>query len=113
MWTANDRKIALKPGFTNDNNQRFDPKTDAIDLGQYTISIDSKTTNFLMFNFYPENWTEVQEVLRQIPLTHPFWDPHESLGERTWSRLLQSHLNNKAVRRPEPEAEFTLIPGGG
>lgn len=61
-----------------------------------------------MHNFNNQSWAETKEILRQVPLTHPLYDPHESLGERTWSQLL--HSSNKVAIRPEPEADYTLIP---
>ncbi|EEU46201.1 uncharacterized protein NECHADRAFT_79482 [Fusarium vanettenii 77-13-4] len=37
-----------------------------------------------MKSFAVDDWDQLREILRHVPLYHPFWRVHESLGEEIW-----------------------------
>lgn len=61
----------------------YSPVND-FDLDQCTITIDSWTTNSGMHNYAVEDWTTVPELLKLVPLSHPFWRVDMALGDDMW-----------------------------
>ncbi|KAF4958402.1 hypothetical protein FSARC_11036 [Fusarium sarcochroum] len=77
-----DHGIAMKFGLVEDG-QAFDPVRH-IDLSQSTIALDAWVTNSSMQSYSTDSWWEILDIIRNIPLHHPYWKPDPEMGSRVW-----------------------------
>ncbi|KAH7272935.1 hypothetical protein B0J15DRAFT_543519 [Fusarium solani] len=47
-----------------------------------TVTIDIAFTNLAMRNFSVGDWDQLREIIRHVPLYHPFWRPMRHLDKR-------------------------------
>lgn len=59
---------------------KFDPFRH-IDLSNTLVTIDSVFTSMAMKNFAVDDWDQLREITRHVPLYHPFRRVYVSLGE--------------------------------
>ncbi|KAK4243037.1 hypothetical protein C7999DRAFT_45057 [Corynascus novoguineensis] len=78
-----DHGIAMIFGLEPFKGTEFDP-VKHFDLARCTITIDTKATNWSMSNYPSESWGLIPQMLSMVPLCHPFWQVHDSLGLEPW-----------------------------
>ncbi|KAJ6787938.1 hypothetical protein PWT90_03755 [Aphanocladium album] len=102
-----DHGIAMKFGITEGIPlARFDPIAH-IDLNRSTITIDTTTTNALMYRYQPSAWPGILQHVALLPLHHPLWRIDEEAGRSVWGGTADRHSDVAPVM---PSPGFTIGP---
>ncbi|KAK6711749.1 hypothetical protein SNK05_006181 [Fusarium graminearum] len=96
--------IAMKFGIVKFDN--FHPVHD-IDLGQSTVTIDSKFTNMAMGAFEPQSWDSIRDLASSVPLNSPLWRPDSDLGVEDW---ILPEGKRTATTMPTADFDIPLLP---
>ncbi|KFH40527.1 Zinc finger protein-like protein [Hapsidospora chrysogenum ATCC 11550] len=105
-----DHGIAMKFGLLP--HDKFDPVAH-FDMSCSTITIDSQATNMAMFNYPTHSWDSIRQLIAMVPLHHPFWRVHQSLGTTDWCFDTNRDESIGVVPLPpviSPNMSMTLAP---